>query len=63
MEKLIIILFSCKKWTYVEFSDDYVYFVGNIINSITIALWEMCLRTFSFLQIREVEGLLSYHGN
>ena len=37
-----------------KFSDDYVYFVENIINLITIALWELFYRRFSFLQIPEV---------
>ena len=61
MEKLIIILFSCKKWTYVEFSDDYVYFVGNI-NSNYCIMGNLFENVF-FSTIREVDGLLSYHGN
>ena len=39
-----------------KFSEDYVDFVENIIILITVALWEICCRMFSFLQIPEVKG-------
>ena len=51
----IKIIFSCKKLTYTKFSEDYVDLVENIINLITVALWEICCRMFSFVQITEVE--------
>ena len=44
-------------------SGDFVNCVENVIMLITVALWEICFRMFSFLQIHEGEGLLSYHGN
>ena len=40
--KRIVIIFSCKKWTYMKFSEDYVDLVENIIILITVALWEIC---------------------
>ena len=52
----MIIIFSCKKWTYMKFSKDLVDLVENIIILITVALWEICCRMFSFIQIPEVEG-------
>ena len=55
-EKHIIMPFSCKKWTYMKFSEDYVDFVKNMLILITVALWEICCRMFSFLQISEVDG-------
>ena len=39
-----------------KFSEDYVDLVENIIILITVALWEICCRMFSFIQIPEVEG-------
>ena len=45
------------------FSKAYVDFIENIIILIAITLWELCYGMFSFLQVSEVEGLLSYHGN
>ena len=39
-----------------SFSEDYVDLVENIIILITVALWEICCRTFSFIQIPEEEG-------
>ena len=39
-----------------KFSEDYVYFVKNMLILITVALWEICCRIFSFLQISEVDG-------
>ena len=47
-----MIQFSCKKWTYVKFSEDYVAFVENIIILITVALWEICLRMFFYRSLR-----------
>ena len=54
--KQIIIIFSCKKLTYMKFSEDYVDLVENIIILITVALWEIPCRIVSFIQITEVEG-------
>ena len=48
-----MIIFSCKK---LKFSEDYDDPVENIIIFITVALWEICCRMFSFIQIPEVEG-------
>ena len=42
--------------SYMKFSEDYVDLVENIIILITVALWEICCRMFSFLQIPEIEG-------
>ena len=39
-----------------KFSEDYVDFVKNMLILITVALWEICFRMFSFLQISEVDG-------
>ena len=39
-----------------KFSEDYVDLVENIIILITVALWEICCRMFSFIQISELEG-------
>ena len=39
-----------------KFSEDYVDFAENIRTLITEALWEICCRMFSFLQIPEVKG-------
>ena len=39
-----------------KFSGDYVDFVKNMLILITVALWEICCRMFSFLQISEVDG-------
>ena len=54
--KQIIIIFSCKKLSHMKFSEDYVGLVENIIILITVALWEVCCRMFSFIQIPEVGG-------
>ena len=50
--KQIIIIFSCKKLSHMKYSEDY----ENIIILITVALWEVCFRMFSFIQIPEVGG-------
>ena len=50
--KQIIIVFSCKKLIYIKFYEDYVGFIILI----TVALWEMYCRMFSFIQIPEVGG-------
>ena len=39
-----------------KFSEYYVDFVKNMLILITVALWEICCRMFSFLQISEVDG-------
>ena len=52
----MVIIFSCKKVDIMKFSEDYVNFAKNIIILITVALWEICCRMFSFLQIPEVKG-------
>ena len=39
-----------------KFSEDYVDLVENIIIVIIFALWQICCRMFSFIQIPEVEG-------
>ena len=39
-----------------KFSEDYVGLVENIITLITVALWEVWCRMFSFIQIPEVGG-------
>ena len=39
-----------------KFSEDYVGLVENIIILITVALWEVCCRMFSFIRIPEVGG-------
>ena len=54
--KQIIIIFSSKKLTYMKFYEDYVGLVENIIILITVALWEIYFRMFSFIQIPEVGG-------
>ena len=53
--KQILMIFSCKTWTYIQFSEDYVDLVENMIILIT-ALREICCRMFSFTEIPEVEG-------
>ena len=37
-----------------KFSEDDVDFVKNMLILIIVALWEICCRMFSFLQISEV---------
>ena len=54
--KQIIIIFSCKKLSHMKFSEDYVGLVENTIILTTVALWEVCCRMFSFIQIPEVGG-------
>ena len=55
--------FFSQKWVYVKFSCDYVNFVENVIICITVALWESCYQTFSFVLIPEEGELLSYYSN
>ena len=51
-----LIIFSCKKLIYIQFYEDYVGLVENIIILITVALWEIYCRIFSFIQIPELGG-------
>ena len=41
-----------------KFSEDYVDLVENIIILITVALWEICCRMFSFIQMPDFFVLL-----
>ena len=38
------------------FSEDHAYLDENIIILRIVALWEICWRMFSFLQIPEIDG-------
>ena len=52
-----------KKLTYVKFSGTFDGIIENTYIMRTIALWEICHRTYFFLDSLQVKWLLSYHGN